>query len=122
MGEPLTLINAFEVPDGEADRFIAAWEKTRDYLRSQPGYIDTALHQAVTPGGEFQFVNIARWRSAEEFMAATQSPGFGESAAGLAGYRPHPGLYRMVRTWEAGGDHAWVWEEARAPQRRLSNS
>jgi heme-degrading monooxygenase HmoA len=96
MAEPLTLINAFEVPAGEADRFIAAWEKARDYLATQPGYVDTALHQAVGPGTEFQFVNIARWRSAEEFAAATGSPGFRESAAGLAGYRPHPGLYRMV--------------------------
>jgi len=82
---------------GEADRFIAAWEKARDYLATQPGYVDTALHQAVGPGTEFQFVNIARGRSAEEFAAATGSPGFRESAAGLAGYRPHPGLYRMVR-------------------------
>jgi len=98
MADPLTLINAFEVPGDQADQFIAAWEKTRDYLSSQPGYIDTSLHQAVNPGADFQFVNIAHWRSAEDFMAAMQSPGFGESAAGLAGYRPHPGLYRVVRT------------------------
>ena len=98
MADPVTLINAFEVPGEEADQFVAAWEKTRDYLRSQPGYIDTSLHQALSPGADFQFVNIAHWRSAQDFIAATQSPGFGESAAGLAGYRPHPGLYRMVRT------------------------
>jgi hypothetical protein len=61
-------------------------------------YVHTALHQAVTPNADFQFVNIGRWQSAEEFQAATQSPGFRESAAGLAGYRPHPGLYRVVRT------------------------
>jgi len=30
--------------------------------------------------------------------AAIQSPGFQESAAGLAGYRPHPALYQVVRT------------------------
>ena len=33
-----------------------------------------------------------------DFRAAIQSPGFLESAAGLAGYRPHPGLYQIVRT------------------------
>jgi heme-degrading monooxygenase HmoA len=98
MAEPLVLINAFEVPDEQADQFIAAWEMTRDYLAAQPGYVDTALHRAVTPGADFQFVNIGRWQSAEDFKAATQSPGFRESAAGLAGYRPHPGLYRVVRT------------------------
>lgn len=47
------------------------------------------------PGG---FVNIARWQTAEDFQRATQSAGFRESAAGLASYRPHPGLYRIVRT------------------------
>ncbi len=98
MAEPLTLINVFEVPHEEADQFIAAWERTRDYLAAQPGYLETALHQAVSPGAEYQFVNVARWRTAEEFRAATQSPGFRELAAGLAGYRSHPGLYRVVRT------------------------
>lgn len=99
MTERLTLINAFEIPPaGDAERFIAAWEQTRDYLMSQPGYVDTALHQAVTPNADFQFVNIARWQSAEEFLAATRSSGFRDSARALADYRPHPGLYRVVRS------------------------
>ena len=41
MAKPLVLINVFDVPAEEAERFIAAWEKTHDYLKSQPGYIDT---------------------------------------------------------------------------------
>jgi heme-degrading monooxygenase HmoA len=98
MAEALILINAFEVPGEETDQFVTAWEKTRDYLATQPAYLDTALHQSVMAGADFQFVNIGRWQSAEDFRAATQSPGFRESAAGLAGYRPHPGLYRVVRT------------------------
>ncbi|HEX3922839.1 MAG TPA: hypothetical protein VHY31_11185 [Streptosporangiaceae bacterium] len=72
MAEPVVLVNSFEVPAGQAEEFIAAWE--------------------------FQFVNVARWQSAETFAAATMSAGFGQAAAGLAGYRPHPGLYRIVRT------------------------
>jgi heme oxygenase (mycobilin-producing) len=98
MTEPLVLINAFEVPGEEAEQFIAAWEKTRDYLATQPGYADTALHQAVTPGAEFLFVNVAHWQTAQDFQAAIQSPGFLETAAGLAGWRPHPALYQVVRT------------------------
>ena len=43
-------------------------------------------------------MNIARWETAEAFLAATQSQGFRESATGLAGYRPHPSLYRVVRS------------------------
>ena len=86
------------MPGEQAGQFIAASEKTRDYLATQPGYLDTALHQAVMPGADFQFVNIAHWQTAEDFRAAIQSPGFLESAAGLAGYRPHAGLYQVVRT------------------------
>jgi heme oxygenase (mycobilin-producing) len=98
MPEPVTLINSFEVPGDEADLFIAEWEKTRDYLQAQPGYVDTALHQAISPIADFFFVNIAHWQTAEDFSAAIQSPGFLESAAGMVTYRPHAGLYRVVRT------------------------
>ena len=98
MTQPVILINAFEVPAGEADRFIAAWLKTRDYLRSQPGYVDAVLHQTLAPDAEFQFVNIARWRTADDFVTAMQSPGFQEAAAGLADSRSHPALYRVVPT------------------------
>ena len=86
------------VPAADAERFIAGWELTRDYLMSQPGYVDTALHQPVTPNADFQFVNIGRWQTAEDFLAATQSQGFREAAMGLTDFRPHPGLYRIVRT------------------------
>jgi heme oxygenase (mycobilin-producing) len=98
VAEPLVLINAFEVPAADAERFIAAWERTRDYLMSQAGYVDTALHQAVTPNADFQFVNMGRWQTMDDFLSATQSSGFREAAADLAGYRTHPGLYRIVRT------------------------
>jgi len=98
MSEPVVLINSFEVAAADAAPFITAWEEARDYLRAQPGYIDTVLHQSLGPDAEFQFVNVARWRSAEDFTAAIRSPGFGAAAAGLAGYRAHPALYRPART------------------------
>jgi heme-degrading monooxygenase HmoA len=95
---PLVLINAFEVPADADDDFIEGWEAARDYLRQQPGYVDTALHRAVSPGADFRFVNVARWESPEHFQAAMQSPGFQEAAQGLAAYRPHPALYEVIRT------------------------
>lgn len=96
MAEPVVLINAFEVPGADAERFVTAWQRVRDYLQAQPGYVDTALHQAVTPDADFQFVNIARWATAQDFMTAIQSPGFRQAAADLAGYRSHPSLYKIV--------------------------
>jgi heme-degrading monooxygenase HmoA len=98
MTEAVILINSFEVPAADADAFVAAWEKTRDFLQTQPGYIDTSLHRALVSDAEFQFVNVAHWASAEEFTAAIRSSGMREASVGLAPYRPHPALYRVVRT------------------------
>jgi heme oxygenase (mycobilin-producing) len=97
MAEPVVLINAFEVPAASAEAFIAAWERTRDYLKTQPGYVDTTLHQALAPDAEFLFVNVARWRTAEDLLTATRGQGFREAAAGMQDARPHPALYRVVR-------------------------
>ena len=94
--EPFVLINVFEVPPDEDDDFIGGWEAARDYLETQPGYVDTALHRSIGPA-DFRFVNVARWRSVEDFRAATQSPGFREVSKQLARYPFHPGLYEVVR-------------------------
>jgi hypothetical protein len=60
MDEPFGLINAFEVPAGAEEDFTRGWEAERDHLQTQPGYIKTALHQAVSPDADFRFVNVGR--------------------------------------------------------------
>lgn len=92
----VTLINIFEVPEGDDDAFIAAWEKTRDYLMTLPAHIETALHQSLHDG-RFRYVNVAQWTSEEEFNAAIGSPGFREAASALR-WPFTPALYRVVRT------------------------
>ena len=57
----VTLINVFEVPDGQTEAVIAAWEAARDFMSEQPGYVHTALHRATAPDARFQLVNIAIW-------------------------------------------------------------
>ena len=71
MHNSVVLINTFEVPQGKEAETLAAWQKSRDFLKTQPGYIGTRLHQNINPNGKYHFVNVARWRSAEEFKAAT---------------------------------------------------
>ncbi len=92
----VTLINIFEVPAGDEAEFIVAWEKTRDYLKTYPAHIETALHQSLHDT-KFLFVNIAQWASEEEFIAAVGSGGFREAASGLR-WPFHPALYQVVRT------------------------
>lgn len=91
----VTLINIFEVPAGEEDGFIAAWEKTRDYLTTFPALLDTALHQSLRDQ-RFRFVNVAHWTSEEDFISAIGSQGFQKAASDLR-WTSFPGLYRVVR-------------------------
>ena len=98
MSPPVVLINAFEVPPDADDEFLSAWEAARDHLETQPGYVDTALHRALSPEAAFRYVNVARWESAQHFDSARQSPEFRQSAGGLAGFPSHPALYEIVRT------------------------
>ena len=91
----VTLINIFEVPAGDEDEFVAAWEKTRDYLKTFSAHIETALHQSLHDT-RFRFVNIAQWTSEDDFNAAVGSAGSGSPHRDCAG-RP-PALYQVVST------------------------
>jgi heme-degrading monooxygenase HmoA len=98
LAEAFILINTFEVQPVDDDEFVANWEVARGYLQEQPGYIDTALHQAVSPNAEFRFVNIAHWQSPQHFQEAVQSEGFRPPAGKLERFTSHPGLYRVLKT------------------------
>jgi heme-degrading monooxygenase HmoA len=92
----ITLINIFEVPADDEAEFIAAWEKTRDYLKTYPAHIETALHQSLHDA-RFRFVNIAHWTSEDEFNGAVSSQGFQKAAADLR-WPMNPALYQPVST------------------------
>jgi heme oxygenase (mycobilin-producing) len=39
----VALINVFEVPAGQDEAFLAAWEQGKAFMERQPGYLSTAL-------------------------------------------------------------------------------
>lgn len=94
----VVLINAFEVPQDQRDAVINAWEDARDFLSAQPGYIETALHGAITPGARFELINIARWESVEAFMDATKAMRASGVFEPPQGTMANPALYSVVRT------------------------
>src|ERR1700750_1547086 len=71
---PITTIVHFSVPAGNADRFLAFWQDSiKDQMRQQPGLIDGVLHHRTDPDRPFQFVNVARGKSAESLTAALRA-------------------------------------------------
>ena len=89
------LINAFEVPADDDERFVTGWHRARDLLANQPGYLGTRLHRSLGPA-DFRFVNIARWSSPLAFAKAVEQPAFQEAAAAMP-FASHPALYQVIR-------------------------
>jgi len=50
---PVVLINLFEVPATADDGFVAGWERARDFMAAQDGYLSTELHRSLAPGRRF---------------------------------------------------------------------
>lgn len=91
------LINPFEVPTGKLDASIQYWEACRDFLKQQPGYVSTKLHQSLKDDTTFQLVNIAVWESPEDFMKAATKMRKELGVPPVEGLKANPGLYKIVR-------------------------
>jgi heme-degrading monooxygenase HmoA len=91
--EEVVLINAFEVPEGQDEVFLQAWEQAREFLAGQDGYVSTQLHRSLSPAADFRFVNVAVWRSRQAFQAATSQPGFRNAPVP---FPFHASLYEIV--------------------------
>jgi heme oxygenase (mycobilin-producing) len=91
----VVLVNAFEVPDGYEEQFLADWQHAADWMRQQPGFVSSRLHQSLDPDAEFRYVNVAEWESADHFGRATASAEFQQRISSM-NVRAHPALYRVV--------------------------
>jgi len=98
--QPVVLINAFEVPSGADESFLAGWERAHDFLLSQPGYRSSQLHKSVELGADFRYVNVAVWESEDAFRTATSRPEFRELSTE---YPLHSSVYEVV-----SADQRWV--------------
>lgn len=95
--EPVTLINSFEVPENRLKDTIAFWERARDFLQAQPGYISTRLHRSLSPDARFRLVNVAKWESPRAFEAAMAKMRESKLGADMSGTVFHAALYEVIR-------------------------
>lgn len=99
-GEPVVLINTFAVPAGKTDEAIKMWEKARDFLQRQDGYISTRLHKSLADDARYRLVNVAQWESAAQFRAAAKALRKSGVFRPLDGVQGAPALYSVVRGGE----------------------
>ena len=88
-GGGVLLIVPFEVPEGQDDRFLAAWEAAREVFSARQGYLGAQMLR--TP--DARFVAVVHWSS--PLMYARTIRREGDVIATLP-FPAHPALY--VRT------------------------
>lgn len=71
---PVVLINVFTVDAKDVDALLDAWTHDANWMKRQPGYISTQLHQGIA--GSTVFMNYALWESVAHFRAAFNHPEF----------------------------------------------
>lgn len=65
---PVVLVNIFSVAEADIPALMKAWEADANWMKQQPGYISTQLHQGIA--GSTVFMNYALWESVAHFRAA----------------------------------------------------
>jgi heme-degrading monooxygenase HmoA len=71
---PVILINLFRVAEADVPALLKAWAQDGEWMKRQPGFIATQLHQAIA--GSNVFLNYAVWESVAHFGAAFNNPEF----------------------------------------------
>ncbi len=71
---PIVLINVFTIAQEDEAALIKAWAHDADFMKEQPGYISTQLHQGLA--GSSSYINYAVWQDVESFRNAFTHPEF----------------------------------------------
>ncbi len=93
-----TAIVSYQVKYEDIETFLDAWEQANDFLKKQPGHVSNTLHRAISANPPFRFVNVAKWKTVNDFRRATQSTGFQEAAGRLNPYPVYASAYETVTT------------------------
>ncbi|SHG74862.1 antibiotic biosynthesis monooxygenase family protein [Flagellimonas flava] len=93
----IILINPFEVPDGKLEESVTYWEACRDFLKKQPGYISTELHETIKDDAKFELINVAVWESPKAFTEASKKMAKELGVAPPEGLKANPSLYTVIR-------------------------
>lgn len=92
---PVTLLNVFNVPDEKHQEFLEHWENTTRVFRQKKGFIETHLHRNTGVGNStFQYINIAKWESAELWRSAHND--YKPTEYEVAGVKGHPAIFEAV--------------------------
>jgi heme-degrading monooxygenase HmoA len=71
---PVILVNVLRVAEADIPAMLKAWTQDGEWMKRQPGFISTQLHQGIA--GSTVFLNYAVWESVAHYRAAFNDPEF----------------------------------------------
>lgn len=71
---PVVLVKIFSVSETEVPEMLEAWKADAFWMKQQPGFISTQLHQGIA--GSAVLMNYAVWESVAHFRTAFSHPDF----------------------------------------------
>lgn len=81
--------------DGMLEEFLAMWEEAVKVMSRQPGFIKTVMYRDSPESGKSSLVNIAEWRSEEDWSTAMSVCPMRE----LPEVTVEAGRYQAIRTY-----------------------
>ncbi|MHA6758320.1 antibiotic biosynthesis monooxygenase family protein [Streptacidiphilus sp. PAMC 29251] len=101
MSGPVTLINAFNVPQAESERFLLRWTENAQLMAGQPGFVRARLHRSLGADDALRFVNVAEWDSERELADAQADPDWRASVQRMfqdpgLHVTAHPAVYQVA--------------------------
>ena len=92
------VINPIEVPPGKEAEALEIWDTYAAYFSKQPGYIGTKLHKSLDPKAKFHYINVAEWKTADDFVKALGNEELKQLGVSFPEDMPHyPSMYQIVR-------------------------
>ena len=108
---PVTLMNVFLVPKEREEEFLREWKATTEVFRQKPGFIETHLHRNSGTGNQtFQFINVARWTSAEAWKSTHDD--YNPTEYAVPGVKGHPAIFQTIMN---------VYSDSLAPDERVEH-
>ncbi len=107
----VTLMNVFLVPQDREEDFLREWTLTTEVFKTKPGFIETHLHRNTGTGNQtFQFINVARWTSAEAWKSTHDD--YNPTEYAVPGVKGHPAIFQTILN---------VYSDALAPAERAEH-
>jgi len=72
----MVLVDVISLPAARVDGYQAMWADAKRFMETKPGYVAASLYRTTDNDNTIKFINIAEWKTVEQFYAALKTTEF----------------------------------------------